>query len=159
MFSPTIEITSFLVKLVKHNCIQTIISITGVPVPNRLDLEKPTPYWVASSEDFAKELDSLNLMKKFVEGYVSGPYAPILFQSAKKLIRNLLIVVESFLDLPDPEAAAVALDILSKMLGFKVDTSSLLKEAEEIRERIKGLMQQTRQELPNYSGLRPSTYA
>ncbi|WP_218258476.1 proteasome assembly chaperone family protein [Saccharolobus shibatae] len=139
--------------------IQTIISITGVPVPNRLELEKPTPYWVVSSEDFAKELDSLNLMKKFVEGYVTGPYAPILFESAKKFIRNLVIVVESFLDLPDPEAAAVALDILSKMLGFKVDTSSLLKEAEEIRVRIKGLMQQTRQELPNYSGLRPYTYA
>jgi len=139
--------------------IDTIISITGVPISNRLDLDKPTPYWIANSEEFAKELESLNLMKKFEEGYISGPYAPILLESSKKSIRNIIIVVESFLDLPDPEASAIAIDILSKIVGFKADTSSLIKEAEEIRAKIKGLMQQTKQEIPNYSGLRPSTYA
>ncbi|WP_338601615.1 proteasome assembly chaperone family protein [Sulfolobus tengchongensis] len=149
----------FIIDYAEKYGIQTIISITGVPVPNRLDLEKPTPYWIVNSEDLAKEIDNLNLMKRFTDGYIAGPYAPILIESAKKSVRNFVIVVESFLDLPDPEASAVALDIISKILGFKIDTSSLLKEAEEIRERIKGLMQQTRQEIPNYAGLRPFTYA
>lgn len=149
----------FIVNYAEKYGIGTIISITGVPVPNRLDLDKPTPYWITNSEDFAKELDELNLMKKFDEGYIAGPYATILIEASKKSIRNFVIVVESFLDLPDPEASAVALEIISKIIGFKVDTTSLLKEAEEIREKIKGLMQQTKQEIPNYAGLKPFTYA
>lgn len=151
-------LAKFIVDYAKKQGINTIISVTGLPVTNRLELDKPSPYWIANSEEFANEIESLNLMKKFSEGYIAGPYSPILMESAKKSIRNFIIVVESFLDLPDPEASAVALEIFSKILGIKIDTSSLLKEAEEIRQRIKGLMQQTKQEIPSYAGFRPSTY-
>ncbi|MEM3213832.1 MAG: PAC2 family protein, partial [Metallosphaera sp.] len=67
--------------------------------------------------------------------------------------------VESFLDIPDPEASAVALEIMGRYLGFTLDTSALLKEAEEIRARIKGLMEQTKRELPTYSSGKPMSYA
>ncbi|QKQ99311.1 proteasome assembly chaperone family protein [Metallosphaera tengchongensis] len=139
--------------------IQEIISITGLPVPNRLDLEKPSAYWIANSKDMAESLNGLSNVQKFAQGYISGPYAPILYESSKTKIRNLAIVVESFLDIPDPEASAVALEIISSYLGFKVDVSGLLQEAEEIRSRIRGLMEQTKKELPSYSSGKPMSYA
>ncbi len=84
---------------------------------------------------------------------------PILSYSQREKLNNIIIVVESFMDLPDPEASAIALSILSKYIGFPLDTEELLKEAEEVRERIRGLMSQTREELPKYATGRPMTYA
>ncbi|BBG23788.1 hypothetical protein IC006_1083 [Sulfuracidifex tepidarius] len=136
-----------------------IISITGLPVQNRLDLEKPSPFWIANDESLGEEINRTGLMKRFEEGYIAGPYAPILLETARRGIRNLVVVVESFLDLPDPEAAAVALDVVSKYTGIQIDTSALLKEAEEVRAKIKGLMEQTRKEMPGYTSVKPSTYA
>nr|WP_275691939.1 PAC2 family protein [Metallosphaera sedula] len=139
--------------------ISSIISITGLPIPNRLDIDKPSAYWIANSKDLASSLSGLDNVQKFGQGYISGPYAPILYETAKKNIGNFAIVVESFLDIPDPEASAVALEIVGKYLGFTIDTSALLQEAEEIRSRIKGLMEQTKRELPTYSSGKPMTYA
>ncbi|AWS00023.1 proteasome assembly chaperone family protein [Metallosphaera hakonensis] len=139
--------------------ISSVISITGLPIPNRLDIEKPTAYWIANSKDLASNLNGLDNAQRFDQGYISGPYAPILYETSKKSINNFAIVVESFLDIPDPEASAVALEIVGKFLGFTIDTSALLQEAEEIRSRIKGLMEQTKRELPTYSSGKPMTYA
>jgi Archaeal enzymes of ATP-grasp superfamily len=139
--------------------VSAVISITGMPTPNRLEIEKPNAYWIANSKELAQELSKLDIMQKFSQGYISGPYAPILFETARRKINNFAVVVESFLDIPDPEASAVALDIVSKYTGFTVDVSLLLQEAEEIRARIKGLMEQTKRELPTYASGKPMTYA
>ncbi|AEB94674.1 conserved hypothetical protein [Metallosphaera cuprina Ar-4] len=139
--------------------VQTIISITGLPIPNRLDIDKPNAYWIANSKNLASSLSGITNAQRFDQGYISGPYAPILYETAKRNIDNLAIVVESFLDIPDPEASAVALEIMGRYLGFTLDTSALLKEAEEIRARIKGLMEQTKRELPTYSSGKPMSYA
>lgn len=71
---------------------------------------------------------------------------------------NNLIRLDCLLD-TEKLASAIALSILSKYIGFPLDTEELLKEAEEVRERIRGLMSQTREELPKYATGRPMTYA
>ncbi len=147
------------VSYAKKYDINTIISITGIPVPNRLDLQELNTYWVTSTEDLAEELSKYPEIKRFTEGYVAGPYAPILLESKFNGIRNFLLIVESFQDLPDPEASAKALQFISKYIGITVDISGLLKEAEEIRDRIRGLMEQTKRQMPEYSLGRPTTYA
>ncbi|NON61347.1 proteasome assembly chaperone family protein, partial [Acidianus sp. RZ1] len=152
-------IAEFITDYAQKYNVGTIISITGVPIPNRLDVEKPTAYWIANSSDVSTELEKSDLMKKFGDGYISGPYAPILQVSSLKGLRNFVVVVESFLDIPDPEASAVALNVISKYIGFSIDVSSLLQEAEDIRSKIKGLMEQTKKELPSYSSSRPMSYA
>ncbi|AWR98316.1 proteasome assembly chaperone family protein [Acidianus sulfidivorans JP7] len=156
--SAAYPLADFVIKYAKKYDINTIISITGVPVQDRLDLDKPKAYWISSSVELSKELESINLTEKFGDGYIAGPYAPLLLESSRNGIRNIVIVVESFLDIPDPEASAIALDLISKYIGFKVDVSSLIKEAEDIRSKIKGLMEQTKKELPSYTS-RPLTYA
>ncbi len=151
-------LAKFIVEYASKYSISKIISITGLPIQNRLDIEKPTAYWISSNSDLSQELEKTGIMQKFGDGYIAGPYAPILLESSKAGIDNFVIAIESFLDLPDPEASAVALDALSKYIGFKVDVSSLLQEAEEVREKIKGLMEQTKKELPSYSVGKPMTY-
>ncbi|ARM76504.1 proteasome assembly chaperone family protein [Acidianus manzaensis] len=156
--SSAYPLADFVVKYAQKYGINTIISITGVPVQDRLDLDKPKAYWISSNLELSEELEKINLAEKFGDGYIAGPYAPILLESSRNGIRNMVIVVESFLDIPDPEASAIALNLVSKYVGFKIDTSSLIQEAEDIRSKIKGLMEQTKKELPSYSS-KPMTYA
>ncbi|MFP3226205.1 MAG: proteasome assembly chaperone family protein [Sulfolobaceae archaeon] len=148
-----------IVHFAKKYGVSTIISITGIPIEDRLNTENLNAYWISNNPEISQELDKIGLMKKFGDGYIAGPYAPLLLYSRKEGIDNFVIVVESFLDLPDPEAAAIALTILSRYIGFSVSVGDLLKEAEEIREKIKGLMEQTKVELPKYASGKPMTYA
>lgn len=149
-----------IINYAKKYGIDTIISITGLPVSDRLELKSLNTFWVSSNEDLAKELEQYPDIKKFDEGYIAGPYAPLLLESKFNGVRNFLLIVESFQDLPDPEASAKALQFISRYIGFNVDVSGLLKEAEEIRDKIKGLMEQTKRQMPQYSlSGRPTTYA
>ncbi|MCG2887758.1 MAG: PAC2 family protein [Sulfolobales archaeon] len=152
-------VSSKIVDYAQKLGIDEIISITGVPVPNRLDLEKLNMYYIASDEEVAKNLSAFEELKPFGDGYIVGPYAPLLLLSKSRGVRNVVFVVDSFLDIPDPEASATVLQFLSKYIGLTIDVSELHKEAEEIRSRIRGLMEQTKQELRNYmSGRGPMTY-
>ncbi|BAB66245.1 proteasome assembly chaperone family protein [Sulfurisphaera tokodaii] len=152
-------ISRIIVDVAKKYGISNIISITGLPIQDRLNAEKLNAYWIANDYNTAQDLQKLGLMEKFGDGYIAGPYAPLLIESHKNNLSNFVIVVESFLDLPDPEASAIALTILSKYIGFSISVDELLKEAEDIRDKIKGLMEQTKQELPTYASNRPMTYA
>ncbi|WP_373286773.1 proteasome assembly chaperone family protein [Sulfodiicoccus acidiphilus] len=137
--------------------VYALISVTGIPVPNRLDLERLGVYWITSNEELAKETEKMSLAPRFDEGYIAGPYAPILLESKRRGLRNLVVTVESFLDLPDPEASAAAIEVVSKFTGFSVSTDNLLKEAEAIRARIRGLMEETKKNISGRAG--PTTYA
>ncbi|MEM0374150.1 MAG: PAC2 family protein [Sulfolobaceae archaeon] len=152
------SIAKIIINYAKKYKIDTILSLTGFPIQNRLDIEKPSLYWITNTLDLAEEMSKFSEIKKFGDGYLAGPYAPILLESIKEGIRNLVIVTESFSDLPDPEASALALSFISKYIGIEIDTSDLLKEAEEIREKIRGLMEQTRRQMPTYALGRPSSY-
>lgn len=158
-FSVINQIAKTLIDFAKKYGINNIISITGIPVENRLSATTLNSFVIGNNQQVTEEIEKMGLSKKFGEGYIAGPYAPILSYSQREKLNNIIIVVESFMDLPDPEASAIALSILSKYIGFPLDTEELLKEAEEVRERIRGLMSQTREELPKYATGRPMTYA
>ncbi len=123
--------------------VEAIISVSGIAVPNRLKITKPKTYWIASNEDAAKIIGQLNL-ERLKEGFVVGPYAVILKESRRRGINNLVLFVESFFDLPDPESAAEALSVLSKILNVEIDTKKLLEEAELLKIQTRELMKQTK---------------
>ena len=153
------RIASVIVEYAEKLGVSTIISLTGVPVPNRLDLDKLNMYYIVNDESLKNELSAFEELKPFGRGYMVGPYAPLLLEAKAKGLKNFAIVVESFLDLPDPEASATALQFIAKYVGISLDTGELLQEAEEIRAKIKGLMEQTKEEMRNYmSGRGPLTY-
>jgi uncharacterized protein len=88
-----------------------------------------------------------------------GPYALVLKEAIRKRVANLILLAESFVDFPDPEAAAQALTVLSRILGVNIDVSKLLEQAEMIRLRLRGLMKQTRQSMAEMGGPSPLMYS
>ncbi len=125
----------------KHG-VNYLVSIVGIAVPNRMEIEKPKVYWLASTQKAEEAVKDAGI-ERFEEGYLVGPYAVILKESAKRRVNNIVLLVESFMEFPDPQAAAEALSVLSKIVNIEVDTKPLLEEAETIRLMARDLMKRT----------------
>lgn len=114
----------------------------GTPSPNRLEIDSPKVFAVATNDE------TLKVAKKhgadtFREGILVGPHAIALMESVKKGLNALSLMAQSFLNYPDPGAAASIIEILNKMLKTNISVEELLKKAEEIRVRTRDLMRHT----------------
>ncbi|MCK5628424.1 proteasome assembly chaperone family protein [Candidatus Bathyarchaeota archaeon] len=139
-------IVNSLVDWGKKKKAKTIISLSGIPVQDRQDIQKPKVFAAAST------LESLKLIKEkgvevLTEGYIVGPQAIILQNCAKTQFPALTLFAQCFLNYPDPEAAAEVLKGLNLITGLKVDVSKLLEKGEDIRLRARDIMKRTQQEL------------
>ncbi len=135
-----------------------IISIVGVASPNRINIEKPRVYWLASNEKAKKLVEGLGL-EGFLNGYLVGPYALILKNAIRARMPNLVLLADAYIEFPDPEAAAEVLNVLSRISGREIDTKKLLEQAEMIRLRLRGLMKQTKQTMAEMGSPSPLMYA
>ncbi len=122
--------------------IDYIVSLSGIGTLNRVNIDKPKVYWAASGREAIEKAYTLGI-NPFDEGVLIGPYAIILKEAMRYRMNNLVLLVESFPDLPDPEAASILLQSFSKLTGIKVNVEKLLEEAELIRLRTKELMKRT----------------
>jgi uncharacterized protein len=122
------------------------VSISGMPVQNRQDIEKPKVFGVASSPALLKMLEDKGI-DVLREGYMVGPQALILRYCTEKNIPAIALLAQSFFNYPDPEAAAAALTEFSNVTGKKVDVAKLLEKGEEIRLRARDVMKRTQQEM------------
>ncbi len=122
--------------------VERLLLLGGVPTPQRLKLEKPAVFGAGVTKDDAEliEKSGFNLFK---EGFVSGPYALILKECYKRAARCVALLAESFLNYPDPGAAAAVLTALDPLLGLKVSVEPLLEQEEEIRARLRETMRRT----------------
>ncbi|MET1159964.1 MAG: PAC2 family protein [Thermoprotei archaeon] len=120
-----------------------IISLAGLAVPNRMQLQKPRVYWLASTTT-ASELAKKAGIEELKEGFIVGPYAVIIKEARRRGVNNLVLFAESFLDIPDPESAAEALKALSTILDMEIDLKQLLEEAELLKLKTRELMLQTK---------------
>jgi uncharacterized protein len=71
---------------------------------------------------------------------------------------NVTFLVESFLDFPDPAAAAAAVEVLNQFLSLDVDLKPLLAESEEIRLKSRELMSKTQQAMQQNPPEPPGLY-
>jgi len=122
--------------------IDFIVSLTGVGSPNRIKGGKPNVFWTANGKQALEEVARLGI-PPFDDGLLIGPYAVILKEASRYLVNNIVLLVESFPDIPDPEAAAEVIKTFSKLTGVSIDVSKLLEEAEMIRMRTRELMRHT----------------
>jgi uncharacterized protein len=145
VLSPNLQVSlaSALVDYVRLRGIDYIVCPTGIPVPNRLDVDTLKTYYVASSKKLAElaEKGGATVLK---QGILVGAYATLLRESIKKNVNTLVLLTESFLDFPDPEAAAKGLQVFSKIVNRDIDVSKLLEEAELIKVKTRELMRQTK---------------
>jgi len=122
------------------------ISISGMPVQNRQDIEKPKVYGVASNANLLKMLEDKGI-EVLREGYLVGPQALILRYCAEKNLPAIALLAQSFFNYPDPEAAAAALKEFGNVTGKKIDVAPLLEKGEEIRLRARDVMKRTQTEM------------
>ena len=99
----------------------------------------------ANSEDALKKLGDLDLpILPF--GNVNGLSGSLLTRTAIKNIPASCLFAEVLNQYPDPRAAASLVNVLNKMLDIDVNAQPLLKEADEIEERLKELAKRVQSE-------------
>jgi uncharacterized protein len=140
-------LASAIVEYARRRGVDLIISITGLGSPRRFKGEPPSVYWLASDEETEELVKGISDIEKLSEGILVGPYAIVLKESARRYVKNLVIMVESYPEFPDPEAAAEAVKVFSKITNISIDVSKLLEEAETIKLRLNELMKETRETL------------
>lgn len=121
---------------------ELVFSLSGVGVPNRIEIEKPQVYGASTSpavRDFLKNYS----IPLFEEGFLVGPYALVAKYSQSMGLQNALLLAQAFPQYPDPGAAAVVIGVLNKIYGLNVNTRALEERSEEIRIKARELMRRT----------------
>jgi uncharacterized protein len=139
-------ITRSLVDWVKSKHVELLVTTSGIAVPNRLEIDVPEVYGVASSPAVRKIMDSAGV-KALDEGFVAGIHAALMKESLEKRVPCLILLAQSHLKFPDPGAAASLIDALNRLVGLDVDTKELLVHEDEVRLRLRALMQRTQEHM------------
>jgi uncharacterized protein len=125
--------------------VEYVISLGGVAVQNRQDIDSPKVFAVLTDKKLMKIIgDSAEIME---EGYIVGTYALMIKKCMEIKLPAITLLAQSFFSYPDPEAAAATIKVLNKILNLNIDVSELLQKGEEIRLRAKDIMRRTQAEL------------
>lgn len=135
-------LTEALADWVKEIDSKLVISMTGLPATNRIDIEKPEVFAVGNSEEALNELKDKQ-MELLEEGFIAGPYAVMLRECSKRKMSAISLLAQCFPVYPDPGAAASAIESLDKFLKLGIDVKELLEKGEEIKLKARDLMRQT----------------
>ncbi len=133
-----------IVKYARSRGVRNILSVTGLGNPSRYQFEKPNLYVLSNDEETAKKVSEITGAKQVPGGVLVGPYAIVLKEASRQGLVNTVLLVDSMVDIPDPEASIVAVEAISKLYGYKVDTKKLEEEADKIKLRLKELMKETK---------------
>jgi len=127
---------------------RSVTAIGGAPLPpaTRAQLEAPEVYAVTTTEEEMKRIESQGV-KPLEEGMVAGVYATILLEARRRKLPLTYLMTQSFLNIPDPGAAAEALKTLGRITGLDIDVKELTSRAEEIRVQVRDLMNRTATEM------------
>ena len=117
------------------------ISLTGLPVRNRIEIEVPEVFGVGNYDEAVEDIKSRKL-EVLEEGFIAGIYASMLRECRSNGVKAISLLTQCFPAYPDPGAAASALKALDRFIHTSIDTSELLKRAEEIKLRARDLMKQ-----------------
>lgn len=135
-------LTEALADWVKEIGSKLVISMTGLPATNRIDIEKPEVFAVGNSEEALNELKDKQ-MELLEEGFIAGPYAVMLRECSKRKMSAISLLAQCFPVYPDPGAAASAIESLDKFLKLGIDVKELLEKGAEIKLKARDLMRQT----------------
>lgn len=125
---------------------ERIFTLSGLPVPNRHELEKIRIFGAASNNNMLKVLKD-NEVEIIERGFLVGPQALILKYCVEKNISAIALLAETFYNYPDPEASSVVIQALNRILNINVDVSELVERGEEVRLAMRDMMRRTQAEL------------
>jgi len=134
-----------LVEWAKGKNAKLMLSLGGMAVANRQDIDSPKVFAAFSEKGLESRLNGA--AEVLEEGYIVGAYGLLLRKCAEVSLPAITLLTQSYYNYPDPVAAAAALNAVNKILELKVDVSDLLKRGEEIRLRSKNMMHRTQEEM------------
>ena len=134
-----------IVEWAKEKGAKLILSLSGLPEPNRLDLEKPRIYVLGSRPEVTEMLAKQDGVSRFRDGFIAGIKGVILREAMRAGIDAAIILAQSHYNYPDPGAAGQVVSYLSRILNIEVDVKPLLESAEELKLRLRDLMRRTDQ--------------
>ncbi|UCH38209.1 MAG: proteasome assembly chaperone family protein [Candidatus Bathyarchaeota archaeon] len=126
--------------------VDLLVTLSGIAVQNRLDLEKPQVYGIGTSPTEKTTLQQLGI-PLLQEGFIAGLHAVITKEAIRQRIPALMLLAQAHLQYPDPEAAAYLINTVNQLLNWNIDTAELLTQGEEYRLKMRALMQRTQQEM------------
>ena len=117
------------------------VSLTGFPVEDRANIESPSVFGVAGNKEGGDVLGKAGI-EPMAEGFVAGLYALLLKECSRRSLPSIALISQSFLNYPDPGAAAAVVTAVDKILNLKIDVKPLLEKGDEIRIKARDLMRQ-----------------
>ncbi|MGQ9759602.1 MAG: proteasome assembly chaperone family protein [Candidatus Methanomethylicaceae archaeon] len=135
-----------LVGWAKEKNASLLVSLGGIGIPNRIDIETPKVYG-ASNMVYIRENIKKFEIPVMEEGFLVGPYALMAKFSIHQNLPNLLLMAESYPQYPDPGAAASVINALNKFVPINLDVKPLIERSEEIRLNARELMRKTSENL------------
>ena len=109
-----------------------------------MEIDKPKLYYMATTSRAKDLIEPIGDVEGFSDGILVGPMAVVVKEAVRSRLNAAILMADSYIDLPDPEAAAVVVEAIAKILGVSVSVEKLMKEAELIKLRYKELMKETR---------------
>jgi uncharacterized protein len=140
----TRPVATALVRYLQQLRPKSVTALGGTPLPpaTRSQLERPEVYAVTNVKVESKRLEAKGI-KLLDEGIVAGANAIILLEAQRRSLSLTYLMAQSFLNIPDPGAAAEALKALSEITGVPIATDKLVEGAEEVRVKVRDLMSRT----------------
>jgi len=123
--------------------IDSVISLGGLPEPNRLDIESPKVFVVASQKNFGEQMINKTGAQSLKDGFITGLKAELLREGIRRKQNIALLLAQAHYNYPDPGAAAQVVLSLSKLIGREIDVKPLLESAEEVKIQLRDLMRRT----------------
>jgi uncharacterized protein len=140
-----------IVEWFEHNDV-TPIFLSGMPAEREND---PAVYGIATG-DGAELLADADIATPTESGAITGPTGALVHECQRVGITGVGLVVEADPQFPDPEAASVLLKAaIGPLTDLDVDTETLAKQAEEIRQTKAQLAQQMQQGGEESTSARP----
>ncbi len=148
-------LSSEIFSFVKANGIKQVISLAGMTSAKE---GGGKIYGIASNDAMAKFLENkgIELIK---EGVTTGVSGVLLARCAVEGFPAVSLLAESQQNYPDPRAAAMLLEKLRDLMGMKIDTKALLREAGIIEAKMRQMTEQMRKvSKPTYKRTGESEY-
>ncbi len=123
--------------------VQDVILFQGLPAGGMIEEFK---VYYASEHELIKEFEETGI-KKVEKGIIVGPEATIINEALTNRL-EILILFTPVYQIPTPEGAASLINALNKKFKMNINTSALLEEGKEIKEKMLELAEKT-QELQN----------
>jgi len=134
-----VQLSRVLLNYIERKGVEYIVLMSGIPIQNRFEVEKLRTYYITTSPKASELLKDVEAIP-FENGYLVGPYALLLKESIKLRLDSIMLLTESFLEFPDPEASAKNIKVFSRIIGKSIDVKDLLEQAEVIRIRARDAM-------------------